>query len=219
MRTIIFSDTHLTHIFDQSKFNFLTSIISTADKIIINGDFWDYYLSDWGKFITSKWTDLFKLLKSKDTIYIYGNHDKKYHSDSRVNLFSKYQTYNFELRLKNKKLEIQHGHLISPSLESTYSWLNNKPSLQLGYRLEYLGIKLFGKSFLQHTYKDINMPMKTFAKRNYQPNTILVCGHSHCAEFNVKENFINTGFIRYGFGQYLMIDGNDDIEIADTRYM
>ncbi len=41
MRILVISDTHLTHKFDQRKFEYLLSIISQADKVIINGDFWD----------------------------------------------------------------------------------------------------------------------------------------------------------------------------------
>lgn len=71
MKTLIFSDTHLTKKFDLKKFLFLKRIIESADQVIINGDFWDSWFSDFNGFLKSGWKDLFHSLKEKETIYIY----------------------------------------------------------------------------------------------------------------------------------------------------
>jgi predicted phosphodiesterase len=43
MKTIIFSDTHLTDQFDPELYKALENMIQEADQVIINGDFWDGY--------------------------------------------------------------------------------------------------------------------------------------------------------------------------------
>ncbi len=83
MKTIVLSDTHLYEEFDEKKFNFLKRIISKVDRVIINGDFWDSYICSFSDFINSPWKKLFPLLKTKKTVYIYGNHDKKSLTDKK----------------------------------------------------------------------------------------------------------------------------------------
>ena len=73
MKTIIFSDTHIGKRCDRRRFEYLKKIISDADRVIINGDFRDHVVKS-DKFMNSKWKELFPLLKSKKTIFIYGNH-------------------------------------------------------------------------------------------------------------------------------------------------
>jgi len=97
MTILVFSDTHLTHRFNKKKFLFLSRIIKKADKVIINGDFWDGHISSFHRFINSKWSMLFKLLKQKKTVYIYGNHDRKEYCDSRVSSFSTIQTTHYKI--------------------------------------------------------------------------------------------------------------------------
>ncbi|OGK45500.1 hypothetical protein A3B40_00595 [Candidatus Roizmanbacteria bacterium RIFCSPLOWO2_01_FULL_37_16] len=48
--------------------------------------------------------------------------------------------------------------------------------------------------------------MKRINKKNSNKNEILVCGHSHWAEIDLKSQFINTGFIENGVAKYLLID-------------
>jgi len=67
----VISDTHLTNKFNENKFNKLRSIIESSDKIVLNGDFWDGYATDFEDFYNSKWSALFPLLKSKKTIYLF----------------------------------------------------------------------------------------------------------------------------------------------------
>jgi predicted phosphodiesterase len=99
MKILVISDVHLDNAFEKPKYRFLKKIIRRADRVIINGDFWDGYLVKFQQFIQSPWKSLFPLLKSKKTIYIYGNHDKKILSDKHTALFSDIQT-----RLKFQKI-------------------------------------------------------------------------------------------------------------------
>src|SRR5689334_5828739 len=92
MKLLIFSDSHLSARFDEAKYNYLRWIITHADKVVINGDFWDRDLTTFDQFVNSDWRKLFPLLLSKATTYIYGNHDWKGYCDERVNLFSTSQT-------------------------------------------------------------------------------------------------------------------------------
>src|SRR3990172_1424130 len=63
MKILVFSDSHLTDKFEEKKFYFLKKIIRQSDFVIINGDFWDGYLTTFNRFISSNWSKLFPLLK------------------------------------------------------------------------------------------------------------------------------------------------------------
>ena len=63
MKILVFSDTHLSSTFEEKKFNLLKEIISRADRVIINGDFWEGYLISFKEFLDSRWKELFPLLK------------------------------------------------------------------------------------------------------------------------------------------------------------
>jgi len=112
MKHLIFSDSHLTDRFEEDKFKFLYRIISQSGRVIINGDFWDGYLTSFDKFIKSPWKKLFPLLLKKKTIYIYGNHDSPDLSDQRVNLFSIKQTEKYFIVSGEILLRIEHGQNI-----------------------------------------------------------------------------------------------------------
>jgi len=68
MKILIFSDTHLTSKFDQEKFDFLKKIVNSSDRVIINGDFWDSWFTNFDDFVKSRWNKLFPLLKKKNTM-------------------------------------------------------------------------------------------------------------------------------------------------------
>lgn len=78
--TLVISDTHLGK-YDRKMDLFLRNLIKDYDRIILNGDFYDCWLVSFEEFISSEYSELFKILKSKETIYIYGNHD----SESDIN--------------------------------------------------------------------------------------------------------------------------------------
>jgi len=217
MSTIIISDTHLTSRFNAKKFKYLKKILSQTDKVIINGDFWDGYLVSFDKFIKSKWQKLFPLLKSKKTIYIYGNHDSRKLTNQKISFFTKDQHDSLDIKVGNKDLHIQHGHAIAPEIDDLFPWIfRRKPIVYLSEINERLKTRLRGEKFLAK-YQSVNDKIKDWYFKSLPRNKILVCGHSHFAELDLDNNFINSGLIRHGYARYLKIKG-DNIELIQERY-
>lgn len=222
MNILVFSDTHLYLPFDQKKFNYLKKIINSADQVIINGDFFDGYMISFEDFVKSEWNKLFSLLKSKKTIYIYGNHDKKEFSDNRVSLFSNKQTYRLELKLNNKNFIFEHGQNLRKTPDMYIDF--TKPSLAwlvfLTYLLHYLLTTIFKKNFLDLRHGWTNKISKTRIKEQYRSkkNDFYVIGHNHFGEVDEKNRFACSGINLYGFAQYLTIDSTAKIILHEEWY-
>lgn len=220
-KLLIFSDTHLSHKFDQKKFNFLKNLIESADQVIINGDFWDNALTTFDKFIESKWNKLFPLLKERNAIYLYGNHDLPHQVDKRASLFSVKQADEYKIKIGNYKLNIQHGHLSSSITKAVYKFFKNHPKL-LGLIASPFGfifafneilIKKWDKRFL----KVLNRANKSKIAKFLEHNEILISGHTHSPEFNLENKYINLGFIRRGFASYVVAT-KDGLDYVRCRY-
>lgn len=213
MRTLVFSDTHLGAKFNQKLFTELVKLIESVDKVIINGDFWDYHLVSWDQFLNSEWSRLFPLLKSKNAVYTFGNHDPARLMDERMNLFSDLQVSSYELRSGEHTFVFQHGNSIAPTLDETMPIvLRSKRLVDLSYKVYDYFARRLGMSFFK-LGKSKNSKMKKWAAKNLKSDQILVCGHSHVMESNLEKRFINTGLIRFGFMQYMIIeDGNFSLE-------
>ena len=213
MKTLIFSDTHLTEVFEPDKYLFLKKIIAPADQVIINGDFWDGYLTSFSDFIDSRWNELFALLKEKKTIYLFGNHDRSEYNDQRMNLFSVKQGNNYQFKLKNKEIIIEHGHRLFHSLDLLLKYNISTPTVRSitrkKDRFEKYLIKKTG--IVLHTYLGYfpNRQIKKKIKKELSPNQIFVCGHTHLPAYDLKKNYLNTGFIQHGIGHYIIVDGNN----------
>lgn len=217
MKYLIFSDSHL-HSFDEKKYLLLKEAIEQSDRVIINGDFWDGYLTSFETFINSQWQLLFPFLKSRQTVYIYGNHDKKRQSDERVQLFSTEQTQRYKLPVNSHTLVLEHGDRLAPMWDVTYL-TGTGPYWQtrLTEKLQHAVVGLLRDRVLHAASGPLNRKIKKKLKEELAKDEIYVCGHTHLAEFSLHEQFINTGFIKYGFAQYLMIDGKSLIPI-NARY-
>ena len=212
----IFSDTHLTAKFDQAKFDFLVDLVSKVDRVIINGDFWDFGETSFEEFIGLQWQALFHLLKEKSTYYLYGNHDPARKADQRVNLFSTEQGDECRLKVGQKNLLIRHGHLLAPSGDIAHPKVfGSVKMVSFGNIINLFGVRVLGQRYLNYFAKR-NKKMKLFAQ-NLSHDQILVCGHAHLQEKNLDKNFINTGVIRWGRGQYLLING-EEVKLVDERY-
>ncbi len=209
MRILLFSDTHLTCQLDEKKFNFLKTIIKTADKVIINGDFWEGYSISFDNFIYSPWKHLFPLLKSKNTVYIFGNHDREQYLDNKTNLFSTVQTNQYKIKLNDYSFVFEHGNRLIPFYDETTSIKKSKVSRFVGdilEEIEKLATRSVGEKLLRYYCQKQNNKIKTKIKKELSPEQIFVCGHTHLAEFDKKNQFINTGRIKFGLGQYTFID-------------
>lgn len=210
MKTLIFSDTHLSLPFEEKKYNFMRGIIEPADQVIINGDFWENNEISFKRFVASPWKNLFPLLKQKNTIYIYGNHDTERSMDKNTALFSDIQTYRHTMKLKDKELVIEHGNRLHPYIGDYVQWKKQwqgtitKPYSQV----EYLMVRKTGKLYLKLLNERKNKHIKKRVKGELKDNQIYICGHTHYAEVDKSSRFINSGIIRHGLGQYLVVDSN-----------
>jgi predicted phosphodiesterase len=202
---IIFSDTHLSAKFDPRLFAYLEKIIAPADRVIINGDFWDAYMGSFDRFVKSEWQRLFVLLKSKKTVYLYGNHDKAEWNDDRVDLFSHSQSDFHEFVHGDHKFHIQHGHRISSGLNDRWPiiprWypLGVLPRIwhEIGYRA--IGDRFFNRyDYVNNAYLDWIV--------EYPHADKFIMSHSHRSSSQPDRGFYNTGFIMFGYASYIKID-------------
>jgi len=206
MKILIFSDTHLRQKFDPFRFQFLEKIISQADRVIINGDFWDGLFISFDDFINSPWRKLFPLLKKKKTVYVFGNHDGPKKNDKRTNLFSDVQTKKFRLPLGDKTLIITHGHHFSISI---FEWMKKCCLPRSFFRFvscaKNFVFKIAPRLVLSF-FRRFNQEIKGEIAGKMRKNEILVCGHTHAAEIDLKNHFIDTGCIEKRYASYLLID-------------
>jgi len=218
-KVIIFSDTHLSHHFNQDQCEFIKQATKLADQVIINGDFWDSYETTFDQFVNSEWQQLFPLLKKKKTIYLYGNHDLEKFSDERVKLFSITQADVVELTASDQKLRVEHGHRITPSLEDTLPlFFNHVFMLRLGNFLQRWGVKLAREKFLFVIRWHRNLLARyRVGKLVANSGQIFICGHSHLVEFSPDKKYINNGVIRWGLGQYLKVE-DGRLDLIRSRY-
>jgi predicted phosphodiesterase len=221
VKNIVFSDTHLTHKFNQRKYNFLKKIILSGDKVIINGDFWDGYLIKFSQLLDSKWNMLFPLLKSKNTVYVYGNHDRRKKSDWRVNLFSVKQTEKYEIHTNKNTFIFEHGNKFRPCMDETkLKFLLISPIIKSVNLAEKLCHKRKqSKKLMNWFLSKSNKRIKLIINNEAIENKIYVTGHTHMAEKDLDNHFLNSGIIRYGIGQYLIIDTDKNkIELIEEKY-
>lgn len=206
----IISDTHLGCHVEQDKVDYLMDIIDSSDKVVIAGDFWDYYSCGFDKFIEkSEYQILFEKLLEKNTVYIYGNHDLEKFSDERVDRFSSVQTDRAYIEDGSLTYIVEHGHLIYPTLELRYPLLfGNRPMVRLGTLAEKVGVSILGEQFLD-IYKSENESIKVWVNDNLNGDEVMVNGHTHYPEESLDERYLNSGLIRHGFASYLVIEDNE----------
>lgn len=206
MEYLVISDLHLTE-FNKAKFDYLSGLFSRYENIILNGDLWTNYYKDFDYFVKSDWSKLFPILKSKNTIYIEGNHDLFKTSDERINLFSNDHKKELIVEIDNEKYIIRHGHTY---FKRTKTDLEKKLWRKLGlYKLRIFVEKLIAKHFGRDLYQAFcskdNQKIKD-AKRNSEEKDLwLLTGHTHVSEFNFKEKFVNTGFTNYGLATFAVL--------------
>jgi len=199
MKLIVLSDLHLAQTFDAQNFNKLHQIISAADQVILNGDFWDSFITDFDTFVKSKWSDLFPLLKQKKTVYLYGNHDPEKHSDDRVALFSDSQFHHYKTVVDGRRFHLHHGNEIA---------LKGGDSKMLAFLARHVErtVRTVAEPLVNRILQGLNDKMKLWAQQNLESDEILICGHTHIQEDARTDQFINTGYNCYGRIQYLLVD-------------
>lgn len=209
MKILLFSDTHLRLPFNEKKYNFLEGIIRPVDQVIINGDFWDSSHLEFKQFIESPWKHLFPLLKMKNTIYIYGNHDRKVVMDKYVHLFSDVQASRYTMKLHDKELVIEHGNRLYPYLDDRLNMKRVNGNIVKPYQnFEKMMVRKLGNKYLKLSSSKKNKKIKEKLKNELNDSQIYICGHTHYAEIDQSNQFVNSGIVRHGLGQYLVIENN-----------
>lgn len=224
MKTLVFSDTHFTKKFDRKKFEALVNEIKKVDRIVINGDFWEGLYITFDEFLKSKWNKLFPLLKSKETIYVYGNHDYHTFSDQRVYRFCKQAVESYSLETPKQNYLFIHGNefLFPPESKEFIETrtgkpnkLKNKFAVVICAIIQKVGFKFFGITFIPNKVNYISREKRL---RIGSSNQILVCGHTHKPNYDKENTFIDIGFFNYGWANYLKINEEGDFEMISKRY-
>ena len=210
MKTLVFSDTHLSHRFDQAQFELLRQQIEAADRVVINGDFWDQYLTTFDKFVKSDWRQLFPLLKQRQTIYIPGNHDMRDHLDERWQLFADRLEDRIVLQVGPTFYRIEHGHLHTYSFELKHvriAKMFNRlyPVID---KFEHQGNRLtkFYLDYLRVKHFANDIDLRRFARQNCFENGWYIFGHSHTQKKDTEAKYLNPGMFRCGSANWLTLD-------------
>lgn len=212
MKILVFSDTHLTEHFDLEWFDYIAKLIKKADQVIINGDFWDGYLTTFDAFCNSEWQKLFPLLKKKQTVYVTGNHDKEEFMDERCNLFSDMRTLKHTFKCGRKSFTVQHGHLVSPAADHQYV-LGNATFIRPFYRMftySYLSSPLFNTvvNYVYQDYTDLRQQfeIKEYVLKKYKKNSHFIFGHTHIYERDEDLNFFSCALTPRANNSYVLIE-------------
>lgn len=219
MKTVIFSDTHLTPTFEKKKYAFLTDIISNADQVIINGDFWDSDHCTLDEFLSSPWNKLFPLLLNKNAIYLYGNHDNASLDNGGTSHFSIEQKDNHIVQSNGFTFFVEHGHRLDPYVDRKRHTRKMNAVEYIYNKAESMGYKLFGYNS-KYLFPDKLhgwLMFREFAKSNYKEGQLFVFGHVHMARVERKNGLIVLGDIKNGYGSYLEIT-EDSFDLKKIRY-
>ena len=206
---VALSDTHLTPRVNLKKFNYLFNLIKGADQVVIVGDWWDSRRCTFDQFLRSSWENLFPLLRSKETVYLYGNHDPREQCDGRVEQFSVRQADELDLEFGTLKLHFEHGHRIAPDpIEKNHPGILKVPGIGHADYLftELIPTSLFGERWINYRGKAAAKLLKARSKEIAKSGRWLVCGHSHLAELDPAIKYANCGFFGLGRAQYLRVD-------------
>lgn len=217
--TIIVSDLHLTPKFDQKKFNYLQNLFQSADKLIINGDFWSYYYCDFVDFLESEWQKLFPIMLEKACVYVHGNHDRKEWCNENTRLFSVETHERYSFKQNGITFNVQHGHLISKMSVKNDSLIKTIKKYHLdkyNYAIHNMIINELGNKIYSKIGLPLNKWYKKYLKKYIPRDEFLICGHSHSPEESLQKRYLNTGFINYGYSSYLQINGH--ISLVKENY-
>lgn len=225
MKILVISDTHLGEKFEEKKYLLLEKVITAADKVILNGDFWDGYVTSFDQFLNSAWNKLFPLLKQKKAVYLYGNHDLKDWSDHRTSNFSIIQAKSYDLMLGNKKFHFEHGDRLAPVskvlhflIDFEHKTLNTYSLVHFCTALMEVTVRFFGLPFFKFARRFTDNKVK----RNWSLESdgrFLVCGHTHGSEINMDLSYANSGMMRHGISQCLFLDTTTGtLELVEGKY-
>jgi predicted phosphodiesterase len=219
MNILIFSDTHLSTRFEKKKAEFLIRLIKRYDQVIIGGDFWEGELITFSQFINSEWKVLFPLLKKKNAIYLYGNHDPEKLCDTRASLFSVKQNRQYTFTSNDKVFIVEHGDRVDSFIVRLFTSRYGKyfSTRYLGKYIDSEGIiiKLFGIKAFTKLCSLFNKKIKEKVSKEFTNNEFFICGHTHAQE--LTNRFANTGIIHSGIAQYVTVKNGTTV-IHQEKY-
>lgn len=210
MKTIIFSDTHLTDKFERAKFELLKRIIGECDQVIVNGDLWDGFVVTFDQFVKSQWQLLFELLKTKRTIYIFGNHDNELWSDGRREVFAFKWVNRYEFESGKVKIVVEHGCEAGELGGSSrwHSWWGRK----IGWWVMIMDMVLYKAWRSGWTWVRLRKEHVTVSQ-----NEIRVVGHTHVPKIDLERGYVNSGMVRWGEGSYVEVE-EGVVKLVKSRY-
>ncbi len=219
MKTLIVSDIHLGRVANEAKLDFLYSLFSSYDHIILNGDFWCYYSTDFKNFLRSRWNVLFPILKKKEAVYIYGNHDRAQWCLEGTEKFSSTQTSRYSFDVGEKKFLIEHGDrpfnklCINNFLAIKFCRFINRVFSDDWY------LRMSSEFFNETIPNFFNAQLKEFlvSGNTDVKDCYYVFGHTHAAEIDQELKFINTGCIGPKKAEFLEID-NKELNLRTHTY-
>ncbi len=217
---LVISDLHLDRSFDAPRFRRLRELIDQHDHVIICGDLWEGYSITFDEFLQSQWNTLFPLLKERDTVYIYGNHDRKVKSDDRIYTFCTQATTLYKTTIGQTHFIFEHGDRLSPKIDAVLHIDKPHPIyFALSELVQLACVKLLGVRGFWILYAGQNEKIKKASAQEYSHlgNYMYVCGHTDCAEVDVPRHFANSGFSKYGYIQYLVIDDAGSVTLHMER--
>ncbi|PKN02424.1 hypothetical protein CVU76_00035 [Candidatus Dojkabacteria bacterium HGW-Dojkabacteria-1] len=219
---LIVSDIHLGRVFNEKKFHYLCKLFSSFERIVINGDFWCYYSFNFDSFLNSEWKGLFPILKSRNTTYIYGNHDLDTWMDTRVYTFCNLLDEKLFLEMGSKRYLIEHGHMDKDGKNQSED--NNKLRFMIERYInpfQYViiqNVQDVRKNVLSKAkIYSMNNSYKKYAKENLLQHDIYITGHTHLPEIDVENKYLNSGYIGKGFASYIVIN-SDGPSLKNEKY-
>lgn len=213
MEYLILSDIHLRKGFEKKKMNFLIELIKKYNNIIINGDLYEARYIKPDSLLNGKYKPLLNLLREKDTIYIYGNHDPKDKSDLVAKYISKKQYEYLKIKLGNRCYHIEHGHNLGFGSDNTSDFvfrIIDNISYQIQKYFDFL------THYLGSNWNKIIIKNRRSTRLINETETLVV-GHTHVKCIDLNNKFINGGYIKYGRGSYVVIS-DSKTELITVKY-
>lgn len=206
VRTLLFSDTHFSHIVDLKLLQYLKKRILSADRVIIVGDFWDVWHTSFDAFLASGWSEIFPLLKQRRTVYLWGNHDPKKYMDKRVKRFCSHIAREYIVKANGHRWIVTHGDIFTTTNEQLFRVTHEhewaKSILRVWERIEYFVARKIGDRGLKMFDRKYDIAVRNAVKKDGRR---YITGHTHVFRTDPTKKFLNTGFCRHGLAQTIEI--------------
>ena len=174
--------------------------------MIIAGDFWDIWHTSFDRFLSSEWSRLFPLLRKKQAIYLWGNHDPAEFMDSRVKRFCLQLARECVIHAEGHSWTVTHGDVFTTTNERMFRVTHEhelaKTILRIWERMESFVARLFGRNGLVVFDRKYDVQVRNAVRRSGRR---YITGHTHVFRTLPETGFINTGFVRHGLGQTIEI--------------